>query len=321
MIPGASAHEVYVLDKSTILADVAAPFINPFLAAMQNWQLFIGWGVGIFSLLVMGLALSWWLTRFNLLQKLLLSIKHFAPNLAQLTIAISMVSCGAFNALFGPELPLTDLFGVLAPVLRIALIVGGVLLGLGLLTRVVMIFFLSLFVFSLFKSPILAAVYLIYGAEALILFFEGSTYKFISLDIPAFGQGFFPKQTKFLFLRACFAFTLIYSAFFAKFLHVQLALDTISKYQLTRFFPFAPAFIVLGALFIESLIGFFYLIGFQVRLTALVFIGFLTLSILFFKEAVWPHYILYGSSVVVLVHGYDQYMLNKWLFGKKEPIL
>jgi hypothetical protein len=56
---------------------------------------------------------------------------------------------------------------------------------------------------------------------------------------------------------------------------------------------------------------------------ALVFIGFLTLSILFFGEAVWPHIILFGVNVALFAHGYDQYKLGKLLQGERigEPVL
>ena len=74
---------------------------------------------------------------------------------------------------------------------------------------------------------------------------------------------------------------------------------------------------------VEILIGICIIIGFELRLVAVVFLGFLTLSILFFGEVVWPHIILFGVNLAIFTHGYDQYTLGKLFQGKRigEPVL
>ena len=61
----------------------------------------------------------------------------------------------------------------------------------------------------------------------------------------------------------------------------------------------------------------------SVRFTALVFLTFLALSLSYFGEAVWPHMILIGINIVILLHGYDEFTIENKLFGRKklEPVL
>jgi uncharacterized membrane protein YphA (DoxX/SURF4 family) len=71
------------------------------------------------------------------------------------------------------------------------------------------------------------------------------------------------------------------------------------------------------------LIGVFFIIGFEIRFTALVFFGFLTLSLFYFGEVVWPHLILLGVNLAFILHGYDRYSIERRFFkkGVREPIL
>ncbi|HSX25180.1 MAG TPA: DoxX family membrane protein, partial [Candidatus Andersenbacteria bacterium] len=124
----------------------------------------------------------------------------------------------------------------------------------------------------------------------------------------------------FLILRILFGTALIYASMYAKFLHSDLALDTVNDYHLTQFFPFTPLFLVLGAFLIETLIGLAFMLGFAIRFFALFFLTFLTMSILFFGESVWPHAILFGVAIVLFFHGYDKFTV--WgRNGKNEPVL
>jgi uncharacterized membrane protein YphA (DoxX/SURF4 family) len=121
------------------------------------------------------------------------------------------------------------------------------------------------------------------------------------------------QKYKFVILRILFGFSLIFASLYAKFWFNQLALETITKYGLTNYFPFDPQFLLLGAFCVEILIGLCYILGFQVRLTSIVFMVFLVQSVLFFQEAVWPHVILFGTAVAMLVHGDGNYSLGGYL--------
>jgi uncharacterized membrane protein YphA (DoxX/SURF4 family) len=132
------------------------------------------------------------------------------------------------------------------------------------------------------------------------------------------------EKYSFLILRILFGSAIIFASFYAKFLHSNLALNTVTDYHLTNYFPFQPLFLVLGAFIVETLIGLCIVLGFQIRLVTLVFTTFLVLSISFFGEAVWPHIILFGINIALFFHGYDKYTFEMALFQKKrkgEPVL
>ena len=96
-----------------------------------------------------------------------------------------------------------------------------------------------------------------------------------------------------------------------------------STYNLTQYFPFDPLFIVLGAGIIEFLAGVFIIVGFEIRHTVLFLLFWLTLSLLFFQESVWPHLVLVGVLVALFMRGYDRYTVEGrfWGTGGREPVL
>ena len=130
------------------------------------------------------------------------------------------------------------------------------------------------------------------------------------------------NKRKYFIMRAAFATSLLYAALYAKLIHGALALNTVNDYHLTNYFHFAPLFIVLGAFLIEMSIGLFYLLGFELRFTSLFFLTFLTMSLVFFGETVWPHYVLIGTGISMFVHGYDEYTVERAWYrkGKREPV-
>jgi uncharacterized membrane protein YphA (DoxX/SURF4 family) len=134
------------------------------------------------------------------------------------------------------------------------------------------------------------------------------------------------ERHAFLMLRVAFGTSLIFASSYAKFLHAQLAIDTVVLYNLTNFFPFEPAFIVLGAFAIELLAGIFIMAGIEIRFASLFLLFWLTLSLLYFGEAVWPHVILFGGVITLFMHGYDKHTLQWGLMRMRnkramEPVL
>ena len=117
--------------------------------------------------------------------------------------------------------------------------------------------------------------------------------------------------------------SVVYAAVYAKFLHANLTLSTIEQYHLLNFFHFDPLFVVLGAFIIESLIGIFFIVGIAIRWTAIFFLFWIGLSLLYFGEAVWPHLVLIGLNITLILHGYDRYSLEGRLFKRRllEPVL
>jgi uncharacterized membrane protein YphA (DoxX/SURF4 family) len=134
------------------------------------------------------------------------------------------------------------------------------------------------------------------------------------------------ERHAFLMLRIAFGVSLIFASTYAKFLHAQLAIDTVVLYNLTNFFPFDPPFIVLGAFAIELLAGIFIMSGIEIRFASLFLLFWLILSLLYFGEAVWPHVILFGGVITLFMHGYDKHTLQWGLMRMRnkramEPVL
>lgn len=124
-------------------------------------------------------------------------------------------------------------------------------------------------------------------------------------------------------MRVLFGVALIYTSFYAKILHSDLALLTVQKYDLTRYLHFEPHFLVVGAACVEIVIGLFFVLGIEIRFTSLFLLFWLTQSLLFFGEVVWPHIILIGIPIAFFFYGYDKYSIEGHFFkkGNIEPVL
>jgi uncharacterized membrane protein YphA (DoxX/SURF4 family) len=130
-----------------------------------------------------------------------------------------------------------------------------------------------------------------------------------------------PKS--FAILRVCFGISLIYASAYAKVIHNNLGLFTVMKYHLDVLLGFEPHFLVLGAAIVEILIGTFIILGIEIRFTSLFFEFWLMLSLWFFGEVVWPHIILIGIPIALIMYGYDDNSVEGFFFRKKkfEPVL
>ena len=321
-----SAHEVYVLNHDEIARDVAQPPLNLFEIAGSEEALFftsVMFGI-LIMVIVLGISLSRKLER--ILDPLLFKIKPYASYIAQITIGSALFASAYTHDLFGTELPFSQLFGHYAGLVTIVLYAASILILFGIYSRIGGLCVLVVFIGAMLSGTGLYMIsYLTYFAEGLILFLFGGGYTFWG-DTNVFEKSVFMKELKkrsSFILRVCFSTSLIYAAFYAKFIHGALALDTVNKYHLTNYFHFQPLFIVLGAFLIEISIGLFYLIGFEIRFTSLFFLTFLTMSLVFFGETIWPHIMLIGTATGLFVHGYDEYTIERrwYIHDKKEPVL
>lgn len=322
----AHAHEVYVLDHAEIDQALRAPTPDFMAVIGSSLPLFII--SGIVTCLI--IAIVWRISIASPLekasQKILHRVKHWAPRIAQATLGSAILASGYYGAIFGTELPLETVFGAWAPALRITLLVIGTMLLFGIMPRLAAILTIGIFSGLSVEYGAYMLNYGTYLAEAVALTLWGSAYHLFSAPpFHLFHRTLHPpnQKYKFLFLRIGFGLSLIYASLYAKLIHGELALMTVIKYDLTRFFPFDPLFIVLGAMIIEIMIGIFYIIGFEIRFTSIFFITFLILSILFFKESVWPHVILIGTAASMFTHGYDRFTLTARLQKRTdlEPVL
>lgn len=328
-----SAHEVYVLTHDEIAKAITMTSPNPFSAIPSQEKLFLIWGavVAVGMLVVLRFSVS------RLFEKvfdpILVRLKKYAPFVARLTFGLSLMASGYFRAFFGPELPLTTFFSpAAASIVGVLLVLLGLAIILGFMTRVMALIALGFFVLTVIQDRTYMLTYANYLGEMILFFILGGGLW--SVDRRYGSRGLFDAALKrvgqrlerysFFILRILFGGALFFASFYAKFLHSNLALSTVNEYHLTQYFPFTPLFLVLGAFIIEALLGICFAVGFEIRFAAIVFTIFLTMSILFFGEAVWPHLILFGVNLTLFFHGYDKYTLEMALFQRKrkgEPVL
>jgi hypothetical protein len=324
----ALAHEVYVLEQSEISRALTRGPLNLFEVARSDQNRFFTWMFIVLSAVVIVLGVSFIRSFGKAVGPFLLKIKPYADHILQVTLGVAVLASAHHGVLFGPELPLQDLFQSQALIMRLILYVAGSCILFGVYPRIgaigiVVTYFMAYFGFG----GVYMLSYAIYAGIALMLAIFGAGYSTVRYK-PAFSD----KWTNFLYelhkrkyfiLRVIFAGSVAYAAIYAKFLHGSLALAVVEKYNLTDIFPFSPAFVVLGAFMIEMMVGLFYLIGFELRFTSLVFLVFLGLSLNFFNELLWPHYILIGTAIAMFFHGYDDYAIERLLYKKDgmEPVL
>lgn len=302
------AHEVYVLHDDVIHTALEETSPNPFSAYWGNERQFYFWG--FISLLVVSTLLC--MTFFHVFEERaapwLRRLKPWAPTVVRITLGLALIEFAYQGALFGPELPLHQL-GALSPLVQFILAGSGALILAGWYVRYAVIAALLAVVPAVVVFGAYTITYVAYAAALLAVFMLESGKSKAQYAMPL--------------LRVGFGFSVMAAAFYAKFLHSNLALATVAEYNLVHYFPFDPLFIVLGALIIETLIGFFILVGLEVRWTTLFFLFWLTLSLMYFQEAVWPHLALFGLNIAFFLHGYDRYSLEGWVFRKRkfEPLI
>lgn len=320
------AHEVYVLDPETVARSMAVQSPNPFMAYFGNEYVFFFWAfVSVVTVSTMLCA-----SIFHLFEKrldpLLFHLKRFAHPIARITLGISILSFGIAGRLFGTELDFQTLFGALTLPMQICFVVGGAAVILGLYTRAVALFFIAIYAYAATLFGFYVLTYTDYLGAALLLLILGSGAWSIDAHIPGMRRISDAlahlRPYAFPLMRICFGFAIIYASIYAKFLHSQLALEVVNQYHLTAYFPFDPLFVVLGALIIEFLAGLMMLLGIEIRWTGLFLIFWLTLSLLYFQEAVWPHVILFGVGFSLFCHGYDRFSLEGYFLKRRstEPI-
>lgn len=328
----ALAHEVYVLPSDMTQQAIAMPAFSEWNTILANIDQFVFWGF-ITCLVVFGVFFVSVSRVFErLFDPLLSMLPPYAPVISRIAIGLSFLTAAYHGALFGPELPLASIFGDRTGTVEVLLIVIGLMLIVGAYTRIAALGALALFcaAFTIYGSYLLT--YTSYIGELLLLLILGAHSLSIHNkyhDVARVPRWLLRVKAAltpyaFLMLRVSFGISLIYASIYAKVIHNNLALDVTSMYpSLVQFFGFEPHFLVLGAAIIEVLIGLFFIFGIEIRFASLFLLSFLSLSLWYFGESVWPHLILIGVPIAFIFYGYDKYSLEGWLFKRagREPVL
>lgn len=317
--PFAFAHEAYVLPPDVFQSAIQSPPSGDAFAALldaHNRAVFfeITLGVLLAMLAMFFLRHSRWGMRADAALKRRSDIGIF---LIRMALAASLLGSAVTSSIFGPELPLSAMpFGYL---LRIALYILSALFFLGLFTEAAAAVSLVIFLLAFRSFGWYVATYLNYFGEIVALLLFGS--RFWSLDKIIFGSlrrfaGFSSYEPT--IVRCCYGVALGYAAVTVKFLHPILTVDVVNIYHLNRFaiFPSDPLLVTLGAALAELLIGILIFVGFETRITVFISLIYITLSLWYFKEVVWPHLMLYGISLSLLLNDGGKASLNGWIDAK-----
>jgi len=314
--PGhALAHEAYVLPADQFHAGLAHTSTIALTALNNPTNLRLTAIITVGVILAYALSILVRQTKFGkIVQQRLERGQSFGILAVRLSFAAAMLGGALTGSFLGPELPLNQL--PMPALLRILEAGVGVLTLVGAFTELAAAVALGLFLISAWHNGGYILTYANYLGEILVLLLFGS--RFASIDGRLFGPNrrFHALQPyESVIIRILYGFALAYAAINIKFLHPQLTLDVVNTYHLTQFrwlFPSDPLLVTLGAAMAETMIGVFILIGFEVRLTVLISLFYITLSLLYFREAVWPHLMLYGISINLLLTP-SKLSLESWI--------
>lgn len=241
----------------------------------------------------------------------------FAPDIIRVSLGLSLIFAAYFHSVFGPELPASSFFA--HQLVEPFLYMSGVLVTIGLGTRIVGFFIAAFWLGALIDRGWYMLTYLNYFGEALaLILIRRQTFSLDALLFKPVTLTARYEKWAMPLARILFGLSLFYAAINVKFVSAALSLDVVNRYELTRYFHFDPLFVVLGAGLVECLMALLFILGLLQRLNSLIFIAFITLSISFFKEAVWPHYLLLGLAVGIFLHKPDHLALDGILFGKNK---
>jgi uncharacterized membrane protein YphA (DoxX/SURF4 family) len=316
----ASAHENYVLTNQQINADLANNNLNILDALKDSGNLKVSLTVGVASLIVIILYFLFYLSKagevFDFYLQKLEPVGHVILRLA---LAASLIASAHFNSFLGPEIPLTSLpFGL---VLKPLLYILGVMLALGIWSEITGAISFILLILATFVYRNYMITYFNYFGEFFVLMFFGS--RIFSLDrifhnIKEVAKKY--HNLELAIIRITYGISVIYPAITYKLLHPAVIINIVNQYHLNQIhwlFPHDPLLISLGAGLTQIAVGIFIIFGFETRLSTLITFILMSMSVLFFKEAVWPHYILLALALYLIINNGGKYGLDQYIKNRK----
>lgn len=312
----ASAHEAYVLTRQEFQQGLMQTTSNPlgplFMPSYRMITLFITLCVIISYICVVLWSTTSWA---GVLDKVIKRAKSVGPLIIRISIAASFFYAAQANAILGPELSLTAMAG--GDVIRFLLFVLALAILLGLFTEVAGFIGLCLFCYTTYYAKDYMITYANYLGELLVLCLFGS--RFLSLDLLFFGKKLWFsglekwKTIEVPLVRVLYGIALMYAGWNIKFSHQEISVWVYNQYHLNNFFHASAGYIAAGAGVAEIIIGLFILFGITMRFTLLISLFFITLSIFYFREMLWPHFMLYGISFSLFINSADQFSIDRYM--------
>lgn len=327
----AHAHEVYVLPPEVVAQAIQEPGFSLVDVALADLHTFLFWAFIAILVVTVIFFVSISRTVERAIDPFLKKLPPYAVLISRITIGLSFILASYHDALFGPELPLRTIFGSTEHVVAVTLFIVGVMVTIGWYTRVAAVVALAIFGFEVLKNGWYMLTYANYFGELILLLILGAHHvavhhqghdKKASLWLQKWKKRLAPYA--FFILRVSFGISLLYASLYAKVIHNQLVLEVTKAYpDIVAFFGFEPHFLILGAAILEIVIGLFFILGIEIRFTSLFVLFWLSLSLWYFGEAVWPHLILIGIPIAFIFYGYDKYSVEGYFFKRDgcEPVL
>lgn len=284
----AFSHEAYVLSREQFQQGSEDTTLRA-LSALGNPQ-----NLKIAFLAAFGMSIllisNFFFRRLSLGKRLNRFIENFSGIgliVMRLTLAISLFISSLTGNFLGPELDFQSL--PLAGILRVLVLGISICIGLGFFVEiasvgVLVIFGIGIMVFGSYMITYVSYV----GVLAALLLLTSRRWSFYSQAVMRIGYGV----------------SIVYTAIAIKLLHPMISVMVVNTYHLNQFhwlFPSDPLLITLGAGLVEAAIGVFIIFGFELRFMALANLFYMTLSLLYFRESVWPHVLLYGIALNLVV--------------------
>jgi hypothetical protein len=339
----AFAHEVYVLDPAQIAYGLATPPFSEMDVVWGDFSQFLFWAFVSALAVFVVFFVSILRPIEERLDPFFVRMRRFAAPVARITLALAFLAAAYYGALGGPELPLAGTFGAFAPLVRLALAGIGIALLVRVYVEIAALAALAIFGASLAVHGAYMLTYANYLGEIILFIILGAHHgarvrtgrevarsRRHQLGLSRYMEPVAKRLAPYSFaiLRVAFGISLLYASVYAKILHNQLALLVADlplghAHSLAYVFGFEPHFLVLGAALIEIVIASFYILGIEIRFVSLFLLFWLSLSLVYFGESVWPHIILIGIPIAFILYGYDRYGLEGAVMKRRgwEPVL
>ncbi len=314
------AHENYVLTAQQVDQGMRDTSINV-LSALNNPDnlkivLFVVLGC------LIGIIVYFFFQKSKpgvILDEGLRKLEPFGIFILRIALGASFLYSAFTNSYLGPEIPTSSL--ILGIFIHYSLYVLGTLLILGLLNNLTGFLSLVIIIIATLTYKDYMMTYFNYFGEFIALMFFGT--RFIALDqflpdlIGKITAGL--KKFEAPIIRITYGISILYPAISIKILHPIIIIQIVRQYHLDQIhwlFPQDPLLISLGTGLAQIAVGLFIIVGFETRMASLITFLLYTMSILYFKEVVWPHYILLALGLYLVINNGGKYTIDS-LFIKK----
>jgi uncharacterized membrane protein YphA (DoxX/SURF4 family) len=312
----ASAHEQYVLTKQQLdmgFSDKSMHVLDA-LKSPQNVMIAILVGIGIAIVLLLYFFFQY-SPIGKLFDKRLQHLENIGHLLIRISLGASLLASAYFYSFMGPEISVVTLplGNFLVPVMYVL----GVLLVLGIFTRVAAVLGFIILLLTTYVYGEYMFTYFNYFGEYLVLIIFGSY--FLSLDNKFFGASKLIRKYKdweIFILRTTFGLSVMYPAITIKLLHPDVIVEIYNKYhmgQIWWLFPQDPLLTSLGTGLAQILVGLFLIIGFETRFASFVTFLLYFGSIIFFQEAVWPHVVLLALAFYFVMNNGGKLTVDNYI--------